>query len=199
MTQALNLSQFANTLNTSGATSNAGLQNSTISGVALGSNLNNLTVGTGLSGSSYNGSSAVTIVNTGVTSIAAGTGISVSSSTGNVTITNSQLGGICRAWVCFSATGGTISIKDSYNVSSVSYISLGVYKINFTSAFANISYCWTGSTGWNNVNGSAYVSPQANTAIATWKKTTSLQLSAFTANGTTIAIDSDDFSVTIFG
>ena len=40
---------------------NASLANSTISGVALGSNLNALTIGTGLSGTSYNGSSAVTI------------------------------------------------------------------------------------------------------------------------------------------
>lgn len=37
------------------------LASSTISGVSLGSNLNALTIGTGLSGSSYNGSAAVTI------------------------------------------------------------------------------------------------------------------------------------------
>jgi hypothetical protein len=43
---------------------NAGLANSTISGVSLGSNLNALTIGTGLSGTSYNGSTAVTIANT---------------------------------------------------------------------------------------------------------------------------------------
>jgi hypothetical protein len=49
--------------------SNAKLANSTISGVSLGSNLNSLTIGTGLSGTSYNGSSAVTIdlANTSVT------------------------------------------------------------------------------------------------------------------------------------
>ena len=43
------------------AITNSYLQNSTISGVSLGSNLNSLTIGTGLSGTSYNGSSAVTI------------------------------------------------------------------------------------------------------------------------------------------
>jgi len=43
---------------------NAGLANSTISGVSLGSNLNTLTIGSGLSGTSYNGSTAVTIANT---------------------------------------------------------------------------------------------------------------------------------------
>ena len=48
---------------------NSGLTNSTISGVSLGSNLFSLTIGTGLNGSSYNGSGAVTIAlaNTTVT------------------------------------------------------------------------------------------------------------------------------------
>jgi hypothetical protein len=67
---------------------NAALSNSTISGIALGSNLATLTIGTGLSGTSYNGSTGVTISNSGVTSIVAGTGISVGSSTGTVTVTN---------------------------------------------------------------------------------------------------------------
>ena len=63
---------------------------STISGVTLGNNLNTLTIGTGLSGTSYNGSSAVTIANTGVTSNVAGTGVSVSGATGAVTISIGQ-------------------------------------------------------------------------------------------------------------
>ena len=44
-----------------GSIANAKLTNSTISGIALGSNLATLTIGTGLSGTSYNGSGAVTI------------------------------------------------------------------------------------------------------------------------------------------
>jgi hypothetical protein len=67
---------------------NAALTNSTISGISLGSNLATLTIGTGLSGTSYNGSTGVTIANSGVTSIVAGTNISISGGTGAVTITN---------------------------------------------------------------------------------------------------------------
>ena len=48
----------------SGTITNAQLANSTISGVALGGNLFTLTIGSNLSGTSYNGSSAVTITNT---------------------------------------------------------------------------------------------------------------------------------------
>ena len=72
------------------AIANANLANSTISGIALGSNLATLTIGTGLSGTSYNGSSAVTITNSGVTSNVAGTGVSVSGATGAVTISIGQ-------------------------------------------------------------------------------------------------------------
>lgn len=47
-----------------------------------------LTIGTGLSGTSYDGSAAVTISNAGVLSAIAGTGIGVSGATGNITFTN---------------------------------------------------------------------------------------------------------------
>ena len=73
-----------------GATPTIGLTNNTISGIALGSNLATLTIGTGLSGTSYNGSGAVTIANTGVISNVAGTGVSVSGATGAVTISIGQ-------------------------------------------------------------------------------------------------------------
>jgi hypothetical protein len=62
----------------------------TISGITLGSNLATLTIGTGLSGTSYNGSTGVTITNSGVTSITAGTGVSRDSATGTVTISIGQ-------------------------------------------------------------------------------------------------------------
>ena len=54
---------------TLGGIANSQLTNSTISGVSLGSNLNALTIGTGLSGTSYNGSTPTTIAiaNSGVT------------------------------------------------------------------------------------------------------------------------------------
>lgn len=80
MTQAYNLSQFANKLNSSGQTSNAGLQNTSVT----------ITAGSGLSGGgavALGGS--VALANAGVTALVAGTGISLSGSTGSVTITNS--------------------------------------------------------------------------------------------------------------
>jgi hypothetical protein len=68
-------------INASAAIAVSKLAASTISGVTLGSNLNTLTIGTGLSGTSYNGSSAVTIaIDSTVTTL-----------TGTQTLTNKTL------------------------------------------------------------------------------------------------------------
>ena len=63
-TGAMTASTTIPTTSLSGTITNAQLANSTISGVALGGNLFSLTIGSNLSGTSYNGSSAVTIANT---------------------------------------------------------------------------------------------------------------------------------------
>lgn len=82
MTQALNLALFANKLNTSGATDNTGLQNSSIT----------VTAGTGLSGGGAVAlGGTATLTNAGVTSIVAGTGITVTSATGAVTVNATSL------------------------------------------------------------------------------------------------------------
>jgi hypothetical protein len=60
-TQTLTNKSISGSANTLSAIPNSALTNSTISGVSLGSNLNALTIGTGLTGSSYNGSGAVTV------------------------------------------------------------------------------------------------------------------------------------------
>jgi hypothetical protein len=63
----------------SGAIANSKLANSTISGVALGSNLATLTIGTGLTGAAYNGSTAstVSLATSGVTAGSYGSSTSV--------------------------------------------------------------------------------------------------------------------------
>lgn len=106
------------------------LTNSTISGIALGSNLATLTISTGLSGTSYNGSGAVTIANTGVTSNVAGTAISVSGATGAVTITNTGVtSNVAGTGVAVSGATGAVTISIGQAVatsSNVQFNSLGV-------------------------------------------------------------------------
>jgi len=51
----------------------------------------------------------------------------------------------CRAWVNFNGTG-TVAIRGSGNVSSITDISAGKYQINFTTAMSDANYvtCITG-------------------------------------------------------
>lgn len=51
---------------------------------------------------------------------------------------------ICKAWVNFNGEG-TVAIRDSYNVSSVTDNGTGDFGVNFTSSMSNADYSITGS------------------------------------------------------
>ena len=94
------------------------LTNSTISGVALGGSLFNLTAGTGISfssGTTYNGSAAITINSTatgGVATLAGGTNIVLSGSTGAVTI--QRIDGYQTVVTANSGATYNLSLTDQY-------------------------------------------------------------------------------------
>jgi hypothetical protein len=108
----------------------------TISGIALGSNLNTLTFGTYLTGTSYNGSSAVTLAtnatnaNTASTLVARDASGNFSAGTitaalsGNATTSSSTTGNAATATTATTATnqsGGTVSATTGSFSSTVSF------------------------------------------------------------------------------
>ena len=50
-----------------------------------------------------------------------------------------ELGRFVKAWINFNGTG-TIAIRDSFNVSSITDNSTGEYTVNFQNAFADTNY-----------------------------------------------------------
>lgn len=150
MTQAYNLSQFANKLNASGQTSNSGLQNSSVT----------INTGTGLSGGGTVALGAsLTINNTGVTSLTAGSGISISGSTGAITITNTN---VLTAGNGIGISGTVLSLNAPSSASIGSYafcrtgilIGSGGNAGNFGGTFAgsnlrplNIRFSYAAATG----------------------------------------------------
>jgi hypothetical protein len=102
-----------------------------------------------------------------------------------------------KAWVNFSATSGTITINASYNVSSVTYVSMNIFTINFTNAFADTKYNWYASSGYNNINGTTFVSAPPNIAQSTWKTTTALRVASCTSNSIVGNPNSDDVSIMV--
>jgi hypothetical protein len=73
----------------------------------------------------------------------------------------------CRAWVNFNGSG-TVAIRASGNVSSITDNGTGDYTVNFTTAMTDANYSVSGSAGGTNVqyyfNGAASVSAQTTSA-----------------------------------
>lgn len=46
----------------------------------------------------------------------------------------------CKAFAYFTVSGTTVTVQRSYNVSSITRSSTGVYAINFTNAFSDTKY-----------------------------------------------------------
>lgn len=95
----------------------------------------------------------------------------------------------CRAWVNFNGTG-TVTIRGSGNVSSITDIGTGGYTINFMTAFPNTSYCVVGMT--SNPSGNIALGEQT----ATPRTTGGVTVGSWTTANT--ATDSTRVSVAIF-
>jgi hypothetical protein len=59
---------------------------------------------------------------------------------------------LCKAWVNFNGTG-TVAIRASGNVSSITDNGTGDYTINFTTAFADANYSATSTNSGSSASG----------------------------------------------
>jgi hypothetical protein len=64
----------------------------------------------------------------------------VNPTTADTTPTDNLSKQVCKAWVNFNGTG-TVAIRDSFNVSSITDNGTGDYTVNFSQAMSNTVYC----------------------------------------------------------
>ena len=65
----------------------------------------------------------------------------ISNQSGSASVpSDTVINGSAKAWVNFNGTG-TVAIRASFNVSSITDNGTGNYTVNFTTAFANTNYC----------------------------------------------------------
>jgi hypothetical protein len=106
---------------------------------------------------------------------------SVSTSSANV------IQGSAKAWVNFNGTG-TVAIRDSYNVSSITDLGTGSYAINFTNALPNANYCTNVTAGFTAGSGGlvgvANFSRQADVTVA--PTTSAVTVSTITGGGSAV-------------
>lgn len=96
----------------------------------------------------------------------------------------------CRAWVNFNGTG-TVAIRASGNVSSITDNGTGDYTVNFTTAMADANFASTVTVG-----GASLANALANTSGAA-QTTTTVRVATRVAN-TNVAADYDTVAVSIF-
>jgi len=94
------------------------------------------------------------------------------------------------AWVNFNGTG-TVAIRSSYNVSSITDNGTGDYTVNFATALSDANYSMTASSGTPGTT-AGYI-----TYNTTTPSTTALRLAAVSSLGT--LFDASYVSVTIHG
>ena len=58
-----------------------------------------------------------------------------------------EIGTFCRAWVNFNGTG-TVAIRASFNVSSITDNGTGDYTVNFTNALPDANYASVTTNSW---------------------------------------------------
>ena len=103
----------------------------------------------------------------------------------------------CRAWVNFNGTG-TVAIRASGNVSSITDNGVGNYTVNFTTAMPDVNYSVIGSAGVGGFNG-VYVSTQLSDADRGANTTSSTQIRTLVGgNSSAGAFDSSFVQVAIF-
>lgn len=92
----------------------------------------------------------------------------------------------CRAWVNFNGTG-TVAIRESGNVSSITDNGTGIYTVNFTAAMPDANYSVVSSSASGTLAANATYPLQAETY-----NTTSVQVvTRYNGASTTAAILSD--------
>ena len=70
---------------------------------------------------------------------------------GNSSTPEQVFQGRAKAWVNFNGEG-TIAIRDSFNVSSITDEAVGVYTVNIDTDMANVNYCAVVTTGYSSNN-----------------------------------------------
>ena len=118
----------------------------------------------------------------------------------NSTSATNCIQGSAKAWANFDPSSGAITIRGSYNVSSITYNATGTYTMNFTNAMANANYVSVGAIGkysprTNDANAGIQFKNQTGNSYG--QTTTALQISTRTPSGSS-AEDNPYVAVAVF-
>ena len=116
----------------------------------------------------------------------------------NSTSSTNCIQGSAKAWVRFnSSSASSAVIAASYNVSSVTYVGVGIFTVNFTNALADANYVYSGACSFNDA-----VSSPVNPTIFGYRQTaptaSALSLTCCYVNTTNVYANAGIINVSIF-
>ena len=118
----------------------------------------------------------------------------ISNQTGSASVpSDTVINGSAKAWVNFNGTG-TVAIRASFNVSSITDNGTGTYTANLTTSMVDANYSVTTATQPNNYSG-AYTGSGLGTVAG---DNTASQVRLETRDTTNNAIDSNTIMMAIF-
>ena len=103
------------------------------------------------------------------------------------TVLNDATVGVCRAWVNFNGTG-TVAIRASFNVTSITDGGVGLYTLNFTTVMTDANYCLAGITGFPSSVGAESVRIQSTLTSSAAPIATTTAATFFDSPTVTVAI-----------
>jgi len=118
--------------------------------------------------------------------------ISTLNDSSGVLATQNGMSGIAKAWVNFNGTG-TVAIRASFNVSSITDNGTGDYTVNFTTAMPDANYSFTGMA-----QDSATKMSISGNASSVAPTSSALRINTSSGNAGTALLDSLFVSVAVF-
>ena len=102
-----------------------------------------------------------------------------------------EIGQICRAWIQFNGTG-TVSIRESFNFSSMTDNGTGDYTCTFDNAMEDANYCVIGMTSESGNPNRAMAQRDDTTPV-----NTNIRLGVFATSGD-VVVDQEYNSAAVF-
>jgi len=106
--------------------------------------------------------------------------------------------GVAKAWVCFGIEGSgskaLLVVRASFNVSSVTHISTGQYRVTFLSPMADANYCWLAFA--RNAGNQSAMKHAGARATAEAKTTQFVEVVCTTSNGS--LSDTTEMNLTVW-
>lgn len=121
----------------------------------------------------------------------------ISNQTGSSSVpSDTVINGSAKAWVNFNGTG-TVAIRASFNVSSITDNGTGQYTVNFTSAMADTNYATIG-TGYTASAGLPAFTNATRAIVAFSNTTSSCRIQLYRSDINSFDADSLEMNVAVF-